>query len=583
MAAAVIIILLFFLLRSNSDIDDHYEVNKYEPKLNIHLPDDEPQINLDNHQLDPISDLMEKSKFPDNLTHALSALDFNKSKRNLMQVRIREAMKHSWDSYRRYAWGYDMLKPRSKEADHWFKLGLTIIESTDTLIVMGLTGDSKLAVDWIENDLNFTSDSENSNCFELTIRVLGGILSAYHLTGRDKLRHQAIAIGDILLKCYNTESQIIPYSDIDLKSHRAHPPAWNPHSSLAEVATVQLEYRYLSQISGNSIYEQTTFKTSKHLHELAASRKTKLLPMYINPSNGQLEESIITLGARADSYYEYLLKQYLQTGIEWLQDDYLDAVDDIRDKLFKFTNGSSNFTYVAEMQIYKTLNDMEDIKYFNKMDHLVCFLPGTLALGYYHFSPQASDYRIKYGLETPPGKINYRYDHHLSMAKALARTCHHMYSNMGTGLSPEIATFVHAPEPGHRDSKDQHQPELQVQTTSAHNLLRPEFVESLFYLYHITGLPVYRVQARQIFEAFQKYSRIQTGYTPVSDVRIIPPPDANIDELLHRNAPDRMDSFWLSETLKYLYLIFCDDHFIISKLLNSYVFNTEGHMLPILQ
>lgn len=583
MAAIVIFIILFFLLRSNSKLEDDPEAIKYEPKLNIHLQKSDSNIEVNNvsDHLDPISYLVQKSKFPDNLTHPLSALDFNKSKVSIMQVRIREAMKHSWDSYRRYAWGYDMLKPRSKEADHWFNLGLTIIESTDTLMIMGLTGDSKLAIDWIENELNFTSDSENSNCFELTIRILGGILSAYHLTGREKLKQQAITIGDILLKCYNTESQIIPYSDIDLKSHRAHPPAWNPHSSLAEVATIQLEYRYLSQISENNVYEQTTFRTSKHLHELAAARENKLLPMYINPTNGQLEDSIITVGARADSYYEYLLKQYLQTGIKWLEGDYLDAVDEIKERLLKFTNGSSNFTYVAEMQIYKTLNDLEDVKYFNKMDHLVCFLPGTLVLGYYHFSPRAADYRIKYGLDTPAAKINPRYDHHLMMAKALARTCHHMYNNMGTGLSPEIATFVHATE-DHQDPSIKSQPELQVQSTAAHNLLRPEFVESLFYLYHITGLPLYRVQASQIFESFQKYSRIQTGYTPVSDVRVTPPPNADLDELLHRNAPDRMDSFWLSETLKYLYLTFCDDNYIVSKLLNSYVFNTEGHMLPIL-
>lgn len=529
--------------------------------------------------LNPFS-VNEVSAPPMNFTHTLSARDFVQMKNvNMMQVRIKEAAKHSWDNYRRYAWGFDMLKPRSKESDHWFNLGLTIVDGVDTLIVMGLTNDVNLAVDWIENELNFASKNENSNCFELTIRILAGLLSAYHLTGREKLKHKAIEFGNILLHCYDTESRIIPYSDIDLRTQKAHPPQWNPHSSLSEVTSLQLEFRYLTQITLDPVYEQTTFETSAHIHNLTIERGQKLLPMYINPSTGKMEESLITLGARADSYYEYLLKQYMQTGIKWLEDDYLDSVDEIQAKMLRHTDGTNNYTYVAEMHIYRTINDTEDIKYNNKMDHLVCFLPGTLALGYYHFSPQASEYRLKYHLETQPSKLNSRYDKHLDLAKALARTCYHMYSNMGTGLSPEIASFVHRQTSG---PISQNQPELHVQSTDAHNILRPEYVESIFYLYHITGLPTYRAQASQIFEAFQKYSRIPSGYSAISDVREKPPENADLDEILHRNAPDRMESFWLSETLKYLYLTFCDDEHIVGTMLNDYVFNTEAHMLPIL-
>jgi len=526
------------------------------------------------------SDLTDQSTLVNNLTFFLTMGDFYKMKNiNVMQVRIREAMKHSWDNYRRYAWGKDMLKPRSKEPDHWFDLGLTIVDAADTLVMMGLTNEANLAIDWIENDLNFTSNNENSNCFEMTIRILAGILSVYHLTTRNKLKYQAVQMGDILMHCYNTESKVIPYSDIDLNTRRAHPPQWNPLSSLSEVASLQLEFRYLSQISGNISYEQISFKTSVHLHNLTTSRRRKLLPMYLNPNTGQLEDSIITLGARTDSYYEYLLKQYLQRGVKWLEDDYLDCIDEVARDLLRHTDGADNYTYVAEMQIYKTTNDTEDIKHFNKMDHLVCFLPGTLILGYYHFSPLAAEYRLKYNLETPQPKINPRYNGHLKMAQVLGRTCYHMYSKMGTGLAPEIATFVHSQND---DPLVQNQPELQVQSTAAHNLLRPEFVESLFYLYHITGLPIYRKQASLVFDAFEKYSRIPSGYTPISDVRQKPPAGADLNEWLYKNAPDRMESFWLGETLKYLYLIFCDDRHIVGTLLNNYVFNTEAHMIPIL-
>lgn len=515
-----------------------------------------------------------------NVSNLLTFRDFMHVKNvNVMQVRIREALKHSWDNYRRYAWGHDMLKPRAREPDHWFNLGLTIVDAADSLIMVGLYNEANLALDWLENGLTFNSTNENSNCFEMTIRILGGLLSAHHLTGREKLKHQAVEMGNILMHCYDTESRIIPYSDVDLSTRRSHPPPWNPHSSLSEVASLQLEFRHLTQISGDPEYERTTFQTSVHLHKLVSNMRHKLLPMYISPTNGQLEDSIITLGARSDSYYEYLLKQYLQTGIKWLEEDYLDSVDEMNSLLFRHTGGVDNYTYVAEMQIFKSINNTDEYKYHNKMDHLVCFLPGTLALGYYHFSPLASEYRLKFNLETPKDKLNSRYDNHMNMAKALARTCYHMYKNMGTGLAPEIAIFVHAQKD---NPAAQSQPELQVQSMSAHNILRPEYVESLFYLYHITGLPTYRNQAAQIFEAFQKYARIDSGYSPISDVRFKPGPDANLYELLHQQAPDRMESFWLSETLKYLYLTFCDDRRIVGTLLNNYVFNTEAHILPIL-
>lgn len=608
MATICIILLLFFLFKPHNTINENDNIQiKSVISNRLNSPPNQQDTlptnvaNLPDEHVSPASDqyssLVSPVVYTNNLTILLTMRDFNQMKNiNVMQVRIREAMKHSWDSYRRYAWGHDMLKPRSKEPDHWFDLGLTIVDSADTLIMMGLVNDANLALDWMENELKFVTKNENSNCFELTIRILAGLLSAYHLTARDRLKQQAIEFGKVLLHCYDTESKVVPYSDINLNNHHAHPPPWNPHSSLSEVSSLQIEFRYLSQISNNPIYEQTTFQTSVHLHNLTGQREGKLLPMYISPTSGQLEDSIITLGARSDSYYEYLLKQYLQTGIKWLEDDYLDCVDEMNRKLILSTGGIENYTYVAEMHVYKTLNNTEDIKYIHKMDHLVCFLPGTLALGYYHFSPLASEYRLKFNLETPTNKLNSRYNDHLRLAEALSRTCYHMYSTMGTGLAPEIATFVHSSfksletkqedvegyqvnEPS--DATHPAPAELQVQSVSAHNILRPEFVESLFYLYQITGLQMYREQAGQVFEAFQKYSRISSGYSPISDVRQKPPANADLHELLHKYAPDRMESFWLSETLKYLYLTFCDDRHIVGTLLNNYVFNTEAHIVPI--
>ena len=185
---------------------------------------------------------------------------------------------------------------------------------------------------------------------------------------------------------------------------------------------------------------------------------------------------MITLGARADSYYEYLYKQYLQTKIDFFLDDYIEAVEQIKMKLLKHTKGNLKLAYIGET----TSNDKEYFK--PKMDHLVCFLSGTLALGYYHQTKKkVENYRGH-----PVLIEDKTFDEHLKIAEDLARTCHYMYNLTETGLSPEIAYF--------EDGKQ----EYIIKPADTHNLLRPEFVESLFFLYHITKKQVYRDWGLQV-------------------------------------------------------------------------------------
>lgn len=71
------------------------------------------------------------------------------------------------------------------------------------------------------------------------------------------------------------------------------------------------------------------------------------------------------------------------------------------------------------------------------------------------------------------------------------------------------------------------------------------------------------------FQAFEKHTKLPIGYSSISNVQ-------SAERVGFRN---KMESFWLSETLKYLYLLFSDDFDLIS--LDEFVFNTEGHPLPI--
>jgi mannosyl-oligosaccharide alpha-1,2-mannosidase len=97
------------------------------------------------------------------------------------------------------------------------------------------------------------------------------------------------------------------------------------------------------------------------------------------------------------------------------------------------------------------------------------------------------------------------------------------------------------------------------------NILRPETVESLFYLWRLTGNKTYQEWGWNIFQAFEKNSRVESGYVGLKDV--------------NTGAKDnKMQSFFLAETLKYLYLLFSPSS-VIS--LDEWVFNTEAHPLKI--
>ncbi|OTF73785.1 endoplasmic reticulum mannosyl-oligosaccharide [Euroglyphus maynei] len=371
-------------------------------------------------------------------------------------------------------------------------------------------------------------------------------MSAYHISKEKILLEKAIDLGQRLIHCFDSQSKTVPFSDVNLKSRLSKSPAYMQESSLSEVSSVQLEFRDLSRETNDKSYEEKSFATSKHIHELIQKRQNYLLPMYINPFSGNLMSSTITLGARADSYYEYLYKQYAQTKIEFLLDDYIRSIDAIKNRLVAKTKGERQLLYIGEI-----LNtDPQSIH--PKMDHLVCFLSGTLALGYYH----------EHLLPFHTSNIsNETFIDHLKLAEELARTCHYMYNLTETGLAPEIGHF----------GIDDKQEEFYIKPRDTHNLLRPEFVESLFFLYHITGNQIYRDWGVQVFNAFQQYTRINTGgYTTIDDVR----------HPKKVKPKDFMESFWLAETLKYLYLLFMDDHNIVRKLLNNYIFNTEGHILP---
>jgi len=263
-----------------------------------------------------------------------------------------------------------------------------------------------------------------------------------------------------------------------------------------------------------------------------ASGSRGIIPIYISGKGqtAQLAGSKISMGAMGDSYYEYLLKEFQQNGKKEtrLKDRWKLCMDEMMAQLVLKTRGG--LTFIAEK---------EGGRLSHRMDHLTCFVGGMLLHGA----------RI-----LPANEVDPRWE---PTGAEITRTCYEMYRRTPTGIAAEYSLFNI-----NSDSDD-----MTVPNDAPHFLLRPETVESIFYFHYYTGDPKYRKWAHEIFVAIDKYCKVRFGYSAIRDVR------------QRRPSPsDSMESFWLAETLKYLFLTFAPRS---TFSLEEFVINTEAHPLRV--
>jgi hypothetical protein len=229
------------------------------------------------------------------------------------------------------------------------------------------------------------------------------------LSGEKFLLDKARDMGDRLLKAF-TNSHGIPYNTINLATGQYSNPGWtNGYSMLAEFGTIQLEFRGLSQLTGDQKYDRAATRVMDVME--TKQRPDGLFVTFMHPETLQLGEEHITFGAYGDSFFEYLLKQWLLTGKK--EDRYRrmydKAMDGLKNKLWHHST-PSNFGYISEWRNGGPVH---------KMDHLVCFAGGMLGLG----------------------ASGNTYNEHMKMAKELTKTCFQIYQITPTKLSPETVNF----------------------------------------------------------------------------------------------------------------------------------------------
>jgi mannosyl-oligosaccharide alpha-1,2-mannosidase len=507
--------------------------------------------------------------------------------------KVKESFLHSWHGYKKHAWGKDEIAPVSGTSrDAFGGWGATLVDAMDTLWIMRLKKDFEETVDFASK-IDFTTNTEESlNVFETTIRYLGGLMAAYDLSGAKYpvLLNKAKELGDILYSAFDTPNRM-PVCRWQWKKAAIGGSLEAAETTLlAEFGSLTLEFTRLSQLTGDNKYFDAVQRVTSHMNLGQNSTSIPgLWPTVVNAKKPAFEYNHFTFGGMADSTYEYLPKEYLLLGGQdsQYQTMYETAIEAGKQHLFfrPMIPTNSDILYSGNAQLSSPseaeLNDTFKTYLDPQGQHLTCFVAGMVAIGSRIFS-RPSDLPIAKRLlegclwayaATPSGLMPETF--HLlpchtssdllpkestecdwSDAKWYTAIAHHHGSDTATkDLTPIERGKLIAKEknllPGFVDHGDNRY------------ILRPEAIESVFILYRITGERRYQEAAWQMFLSIEKATRTDVAHAAVHDVRVGVPAQS-----------DRMESFWLAETLKYFYLVFAEAEEVS---LDEWVLNTEAH------
>jgi mannosidase alpha-like ER degradation enhancer 2 len=435
-------------------------------------------------------------------------------KRTEQQQQVRAEFLHAWKGYKQYAWGHDDLKPLTKTYHDWYAepLLMTPVDALDTMILMGLDDEAKSTREYIATHLSFDKDIDVQN-FEITIRLLGGLLSSYQMTGDKRLLQLAEDLGNRLLPVFASPTGL-PYRYVNLKTGKVRGNVTNP----AEAGTLLIEFGTLAKLTNRPVFYD---KAKRALVEIYQRRSPiGLVGTWINVETGQWTNTDSHISGAIDSYYEYLLKCAILFDDEDCRRMWNDSIAAINQYLRDETKGR------ATPELWYGHADMNTGKRKDTTyGALDAFFPAVLAL--------SGD---------------------LSRARLLQESSYKMWTQHGIEPEEIDYTTMDVKSPGYP--------------------LRPEIVESTYYLYHYAGTRASRAQSAAKLDAshyqemagmmwrdFVKHCRTDAGYAALKSV-------------VTKEKSDSMQSFLFAETFKYFYLLFAPPKTLDFQ---SVIFNTEAH------
>jgi ER degradation enhancer, mannosidase alpha-like 2 len=375
---------------------------------------------------------------------------------------VRAEFLHAWNGYKQHAWGHDDLRPLTKGFHDWYAqpLLMTPVDALDTMILMGLKEEADATRKYILDNLSFDKDIDVQN-FEITIRLLGGLLSSYQLTGDRRLLALAEDLGNRLLPVFESPTGL-PYKFVNLKTGKVRGSETNP----AETGTLLIEFGTLSKLTGKPIF----FDKAKRALVETYNRRSSigLIGTRFNVETGKWTNTDSHISAEIDSYYEYLLKSWLLFGDQDCKRMWLESIPAVNKYLAdEFVRegspqpGPELWYGHADMNTGKRTTTT-----YGALD---AFFPAVLALS---------------------GDLN--------RAKRLQESSFMMWKQHG--IEPEEFNYrnlevVHAGYP-----------------------LRPEIVESTYHLYHYTKDPHYLRMGETLFRDFVTHCKTEAGYAALKSV-----------------------------------------------------------------
>ena len=422
---------------------------------------------------------------------------FTEEMKKEMREKVKEAVRHAWKGYKEYAWGADDLRPLTKEPKNWYRQSLlmTPVDAFDTFVMLGLQTEAAEAKDLILHKLDFNVNQE-VQVFEITIRLLGGLLSAYELDGNPRFLSLAEDLGKRLVGCFNSPTDM-PWRYINLVTGMVRDSANNP----AEIGTLLLEFGKLAKLTGKKVYYDVAMKGMMGVYNRKSDKGLVGETIDINTGNWISRQSHIS--GYIDSYYEYLFKSWKLFGDKACGEAWQTSLAAIKKYLLRKQDNGWFCTRV-DMD-----SGLETASLYGALD---AFIAGLVA-----------------------------YSGDIATAREMQKANYYMWTRFN--MEPEEFDFK-------KDS-----------LMSAYYVLRPENLESCFYLYRGTRDEQYLYMGKRMADDILAHCRTDAGFASLKSVTTF-------------EKINSMHSFLFAETFKYAYLLFADDS---AADLSKIVFNTEAH------
>ena len=436
--------------------------------------------------------------------------------------KIKQKFLKAWGAYKTHAWTLDELMPLSgKGKQSLLGWSAQIFDALDTLWLMDLRDEFQLGIQEVAQIDWFKTNDKRISVVDVTVQQLGGLLAAYDLSLEKILLAKAVELGDTLYAAFDTPNRL-PTHYLNFMAAKNGQLMADTSISGAAGGSLCVEFTRLSQITQDPKYYDATERIKQLMLKWQTSTQIPgLWPKMMNFKEESVREGVYTFGAGSDSNYEYLPKMHALLG--GLDLDYAEmttkALDAALDHLiFKpMSQGDKNILLVGNSNPKEGRTPLDP-----EVQHLSCFAGGTYAF---------------------TGQLLGRPDF-VDIGSRLTHGCVWAYESFATNIMPEVSEVVACPSQdrpcrssrkAYSATRDSRLPMGFNSVKDPNYMLRPEAIESIFYMWRITGDPHWRDTAWKLWEAIVKSCETETAFAGVEDVNV--PTSSKVDSMdVSRNS-----------------------------------------------